>query len=202
MLRDTSTHPTVRAFFRRELPVATHDAGQRRLSARRPADHWRDRRFWSALIWFLGGARIKHGELFESYFSELVQGLEVGAPVKYRGVTIGRVTEIGLVSAEYGDSQPIDIERNTYRLVFVRYAVDTTKIGQMPDTAEAVALGSAHPAGVAGDHRAQLPRAGFRRSRALPGAGCAVATEGDVHPVDAEYVLSRCRMRRSRCWRS
>ena len=32
-------------------------------------------------------------------------------------------------------------ERNTYRLVFVRYAVDTKKIGQMPDTAEAVALG-------------------------------------------------------------
>ena len=32
-------------------------------------------------------------------------------------------------------------ERNTYRLVFVRYAVDTKKIGQMPDTSEAVALG-------------------------------------------------------------
>ena len=94
-----------------------------------------------ALIWFLAGSQISHGTVFETYFSESVQGLEVGAAVKYRGVTIGRVADIGLTSAEYGGMQPIQIERNTYRLVFVRYAVDTKKIGQMPDTAEAVALG-------------------------------------------------------------
>jgi ABC-type transporter Mla subunit MlaD len=94
-----------------------------------------------ALIWFLAGSQIEHGRLFESYFSESVQGLEVGAAVKYRGVTIGRVTDIGLVSAEYGNGHPINIETQTYRQVFVRYDVDTTKIGQMPDTATAVAQG-------------------------------------------------------------
>jgi hypothetical protein len=93
------------------------------------------------LIWFLAGSQIVHGTLFETYFSESVQGLEVGAAVKYRGVTIGRVTDIGLTSAEYGGRQPIQLERNTYRLVFVRYAVDTKKVGQMPDTSEAVSLG-------------------------------------------------------------
>lgn len=94
-----------------------------------------------AVIWFLGGAQISHGVLFESYFRESVQGLEVGTTVKYRGVTVGRVTDIGLVSTEYGQGQPVDIERQTYRLVFVRYVIDPGKFGRMPDTEMAAKSG-------------------------------------------------------------
>jgi ABC-type transporter Mla subunit MlaD len=96
----------------------------------------------AGLIWFLAGAKITHGLLYESYFSESVQGLEVGAAVRYRGVTIGRVTALGLVNAEYGGtSQSIEIARQTYRLVFVRFELDTTRIGPVPDTKASVALG-------------------------------------------------------------
>ena len=51
----------------------------RHLSARRTADRRRASALLVALIWFLAGQRDRHGTLFESYFSESVQGLEVGA---------------------------------------------------------------------------------------------------------------------------
>jgi ABC-type transporter Mla subunit MlaD len=91
-----------------------------------------------ALIWFLGGQQIRSGELAESYFTESVQGLEVGAPVKYRGVTLGHVTDMGLITAEY---RPEQTTQATYRQVFVRFVVDRAKTGAMMDTARAVELG-------------------------------------------------------------
>lgn len=91
------------------------------------------------MIWFLGGQRIRQGQQVESYFSESVQGLDVGAPVKYRGVTLGRVIDIGLVSAEYPDARMATAR--TYRLVFVRYVIDEAKTGRAMDPARAVKLG-------------------------------------------------------------
>ncbi len=93
------------------------------------------------LIIFLSGSRLSEGVPFETYFGESVQGLEVGAPVKFRGVTLGRVTAIGLVSAEYGRGQVVQPEESSYRLVFVRFVIDPQRVGRLPDTKRAVETG-------------------------------------------------------------
>ena len=47
------------------------------------------------------GSFFQKKAIVETYFVESVQGLEVGAPLKFRGVRIGKVTEIALVGKEY-----------------------------------------------------------------------------------------------------
>lgn len=54
-----------------------------------------------AIIVFGAGSLFETKFPVESYFDESVQGLSVGAPLKFRGVTIGSVEHIGFVRAEY-----------------------------------------------------------------------------------------------------
>ncbi len=83
------------------------------------------------IVLFLSGNNFSNGVELETYFRESVQGLDVGAPVNYLGVTLGRVAEIGLVTAEYGQGMPMDVRRTTYRLVYVRFIVNPRKIGRV-----------------------------------------------------------------------
>lgn len=50
----------------------------------------------SAAIWLGATSFLDETETFVSYFSESVQGLDPGSPVKYRGVPAGRVGSIGI----------------------------------------------------------------------------------------------------------
>jgi len=47
------------------------------------------------------GAIFQKKSIVETYIDESVQGLDVGSPVKFRGVPVGRVEEISLTSAVY-----------------------------------------------------------------------------------------------------
>lgn len=50
----------------------------------------------------LGGGRFfQKQNVIETYIDESVQGLDIGSPVKFRGVPVGKVDEIALTSIEY-----------------------------------------------------------------------------------------------------
>ncbi len=92
-------------------------------------------------VLFFTASRLRSSSVvFETYIRESVQGLDVGSPVRYRGVSIGRVTEIGLVSAEYRrpEGEPFI---GAFQLVLVRFAVDERRLGDTPSVQEAVRLG-------------------------------------------------------------
>jgi ABC-type transporter Mla subunit MlaD len=81
------------------------------------------------------------GHHYETYFRESVQGLDVGAPVKYGGVSVGSVTSIGLVAAEYGASGRETMTNPVFHMVVVRFKMNPARLGPMPGTAQAVAHG-------------------------------------------------------------
>jgi len=92
-------------------------------------------------VFFLTQNRLSGSDsVMETYIRESVQGLEVGSPVRYRGVAVGRVTQIGLASAEYRrpEGEPFAV---SFQLVVVRFAVNLGRVGDIPSLDDAVKLG-------------------------------------------------------------
>jgi ABC-type transporter Mla subunit MlaD len=90
---------------------------------------------------FLTGDRLRNrGEVFETYIRESVQGLEVGAPVRFRGVAVGRVTEIALASSRYRRPEGVPFA-GAFQLVLVRFTVQMQLVGEVPSVTEAVDIG-------------------------------------------------------------
>jgi ABC-type transporter Mla subunit MlaD len=76
------------------------------------------------LIVFGMGAYLQKGVLIETYFDESVQGLEVGSSVKYRGVRVGSVESIKLVSEVYDQFIPENMPEGFSRYVYVLMRMD------------------------------------------------------------------------------
>ncbi|MEI7898920.1 MAG: MlaD family protein [bacterium] len=79
----------------------------------------------------IAGARVfnKQVVLAETYFNESVTGLDLGSPVKYRGVPVGEVTRIGFVYSEYGAVPGGALTLHGTRQILVVMALDPQKFG-------------------------------------------------------------------------
>ncbi len=66
-----------------------------------------------AVIVLGAGAIFRETIMVESYFDESVQGLDIGSPVKYRGIKIGKVEVIDAAGREYGGNSPYVMVRSS-----------------------------------------------------------------------------------------
>ena len=94
------------------------------------------------------GKWFENKTMVETYFSESVQGLEVGAPVRIRGVPVGRVEAIGLAREEYQLPFNPKVGLFPYRgLVLVRMSVRPTVVVQLKEEDEETVMKMAVDAG-------------------------------------------------------
>src|SRR5215831_3338509 len=96
----------------------------------------------AVLLFVLGGRKLfQPTYTFETYFAESVAGLEVGAPLRYRGVPLGGVSEILDSAAEYERDVPLNQRRN-YIVVRAKVTLSAVEALQVRrDAPELVKLG-------------------------------------------------------------
>ncbi|MCU0985092.1 MAG: MlaD family protein [Acetobacteraceae bacterium] len=84
----------------------------------------------AGLILWVGSDLFRaRGAQFETYFAESVQGLDIGAGVRFRGVPIGRVTEIAMAAADYPTADvSLLIGDNAFTFVVVRFEVFADRV--------------------------------------------------------------------------
>jgi paraquat-inducible protein B len=75
------------------------------------------------ILYLTAGQFGRQSDFFETYVGDSIVGLDVGASVRFRGVQIGRVTEISLAAALY-DMPESHANRAAMQLVVIRFAVE------------------------------------------------------------------------------
>ena len=96
----------------------------------------------AVLLFVLGGRKLfQPTYTFESYFDESVAGLEIGSPLRYRGVPLGAVSEIVDSAAEYERDVPL-AKRRSYIVVRARVSLSAVEALQVErDAPELIKLG-------------------------------------------------------------
>src|SRR5262245_37825014 len=90
----------------------------------------------AAVLFLLGGRKLFQPTFtFETYFNESVAGLELGAPVRFRGVPLGQVTEILTSAAAYESELPIG-KRREYIVVRAKVNLSAQEAEQMERDAD------------------------------------------------------------------
>ena len=89
----------------------------------------------AAVLFLLGGRKLLQPTfVFETYFNESVSGLELGAPVRFRGVPLGQVSEILTSAAAYERDVPLD-KRREYIVVRAKVNISDEEAGQLKQDA-------------------------------------------------------------------
>src|SRR6266581_5742914 len=79
------------------------------------------------------GAIFQKKSIVETYIDESVQGLDVGSPVKFRGVPVGRVEQISLTSAEYATKREYVVVRMSISSNMFQFQVNDPKSEQLKE---------------------------------------------------------------------
>ncbi|MFY9973111.1 MAG: MlaD family protein [Chromatiaceae bacterium] len=83
------------------------------------------------VLFILGGRSLFQPTLTaETYFNESVSGLDIGSPVKYRGIPLGSVSQISSSATLYERDVPVD-QRKSYIVVRMKVATSQVELEQL-----------------------------------------------------------------------
>jgi len=79
------------------------------------------------------GTIFQKKNIVETYIDESVQGLDVGSPLKFRGVPVGRVEQISLTSAEYATRREYVVVRMSISSNMFQFPVNDPTSAQLKE---------------------------------------------------------------------